>query len=120
MAGNLGKSMVFINTDNSTVEKAYYKGNSSSPKIFDLVVRARLLETKYRCKVYISHVSSKRMIKQGTDSISRALIGEGVTLGQDILSLITFDGDALQRHPHLEGWIKGWLGKITETLNPED
>ena len=41
---NLGQSMVFVNTDSSTVEKAYYKGNSSSPKFINLVVRGRMLE----------------------------------------------------------------------------
>ena len=42
--GRLHKSMIITATDNSTVESALYKGNSSSEKLFDLVVRFRSLE----------------------------------------------------------------------------
>jgi hypothetical protein len=39
--GNLKGAVVFMFTDNSTCEAALYKGNSSSPKLFDLVLRFR-------------------------------------------------------------------------------
>ena len=42
--GGLEGSIVFLCTDNSTVESALYKGNSTSPKLFDLVIRLRKLE----------------------------------------------------------------------------
>ena len=117
--GNLTDSIVFINSDNSTVEKAFYKGNSTSLKLFKLVVRTRLLESKYNCKVFISHVSGDRMIHQGTDGISRGLLDEGVSSGKDILSFIPFDEDALFRHSPVEDWVKSWSGKHTETLTYE-
>jgi len=60
--GNLNNSIVFLNTDNSTVERCVYKETSSSRKLIDLVVKLKLLEVKYSCKLYISHVSGKRMI----------------------------------------------------------
>jgi hypothetical protein len=45
--GSLDGCLVYFFTDNSTVELALYKGNSSSPKLFDLVVRFKKLETHH-------------------------------------------------------------------------
>ena len=42
--GNLHSSEVYFFTDNSTVERCFYKGSSSSPKLLDLVIRLRHLE----------------------------------------------------------------------------
>ena len=50
---NLDNMMVVLCTDNSTVEKVFYKINSSSPKIFDCVARMQLLETEHKCNIYI-------------------------------------------------------------------
>ena len=41
--GRLDNAMVFLCTDNSTTEAGWYKGNSSSKKLFDLKVRLRKL-----------------------------------------------------------------------------
>ena len=94
--------MVFINTDNSMVERTFYRGNVSSTKLFDLVDWARLLGTNHTCRIYISHVSGKRMISEGTDGISRGLIGEVVTYVLDMLSFIPFGEDVFVQHPPLE------------------
>ena len=80
--GWLSNSTVLIATDNKVVEACLYKGNSSSPKLFDLVVRLKLVEVKQGVKVFVSHVSGKRMQAQGTDGVSRGSLGEGVALGK--------------------------------------
>ena len=41
--GNLDNLEVFIYADNEVTERAFYKGTSKSPKLFDLVLRLRLL-----------------------------------------------------------------------------
>jgi hypothetical protein len=46
--GALDSCLVYFFTDNSTVELALYKGNSSCPKLFDLVVRFKKLETHHK------------------------------------------------------------------------
>ena len=74
--GNLQDTTVVLCTDNITVERAFYKGNASSAKLFDLILRAKLLEVSHRCKIYVSHVSGKRMMPQGKDAISRGLCTE--------------------------------------------
>ena len=81
--GRLDDSLVFFFTDNSTVEAALYKGNSSSEKLFDLVMRFRKLEMETGSRFVISHVSGKRMIADGTDGTSRGQLKEGVTIGEN-------------------------------------
>jgi hypothetical protein len=118
--GALDGCLVYFFTDNSTVEIALYKGNSSSPKLFDLVVRLKKLETHHKARFLVIHVSGKRMISQGSDAISRGQLGEGVTAGVDMPSFIPLDQTALDRSPGvLEGWIKAWAGSSTEVLQPE-
>jgi hypothetical protein len=68
--GNLANSMVFFYTDNSIVESCLYKGNSSSPKLFRLMVRMRKLEMTHNARIMVSHVSGKRMIKEETNGVS--------------------------------------------------
>jgi hypothetical protein len=58
-------------TDNSTVESCLYKGNSSTPKLFRLMVCMGKLEMTHNARIVVAHVSGKRMIKEGTGGLSR-------------------------------------------------
>jgi hypothetical protein len=119
-SSSLDGCLVYFFTDNSTVEAALYKGNSSSPKLFDLVVRFKKLETHHKARFLVSHVSGKRMIAQGSDAVSRGQLGQGVTAGTDMLSFIPLDKSALERSPILlKDWIQAWSGSGTEFLQPE-
>ena len=84
--GMLTGSTVLLATENSVVEAALYKGNSSSEKLFDLVVRLRKAELHSSCKLLVTHVSGKRMMAQGTDDVSRGNLREGVAVGKEVLS----------------------------------
>jgi hypothetical protein len=112
--------MVFFFTDNSTVEACLYKGNSSSPKLFKLMVRMRKLETAHNAKIVVSHVSGKRMIKEGADGFSRGNTREGVGAGESMLSFIPTNEDPLARAPKLKSWVQSWAGEAAEFLTPED
>jgi hypothetical protein len=115
--GSLDGMLMF--TDNSTVEAALYRGNSSSPKLFSLVVRFKRLETHHQTRFLVSHVSGKRMIQQGSNAVSREQMGEGVTAGLDMLSFIPLDESALDRSPTtLKRWINSWAGSKVEYLQP--
>ncbi len=46
---DLHNSEVFIFTDNFTAESVFYKGNSSSQKLFELVLRLWLIEMNGAC-----------------------------------------------------------------------
>jgi hypothetical protein len=67
---DLRGSEIFIFTDNSIAEAAFWKGTSSSPRLFELVLRLKELEMKYDLTLHIIHVSGKRMIAEGTDGLS--------------------------------------------------
>jgi hypothetical protein len=117
-AGNLWDSLIFFCTDNSTVESAIVKGNSSSEKLFELSLEVRVIEMKYRCKAIVSHVSGERMRGQGTDGVSRGQLKEGVTAGKEMLSFIPFHLSAIDRSPDVEPWLRSWLGPSAEVLTP--
>ena len=76
--------MVFLNTDNSTVERALYKRNSSGTKLFDLVVRLKCLETHYLSRICVSHASGSTMKAQWIDWVSRGQLGEGAASGMNM------------------------------------
>ncbi len=86
-AGGNGKfegCKIFLFTDNSTADEgAYYKGNTPSKTLFDLLVRLRTLATTTGWLIlHVIHVSGKRMIAQGTDGLSCGDHTEGVMQGE--------------------------------------
>jgi hypothetical protein len=119
-AGNLTGTSVYIFTYNSTMEAAVYKGNSSSQKLLEMVLRLKKLEMKTGATFVVTHVSGKRMMAQGTDGVSRGQFKEGVTAGQAMLSFVPLSKSALEVHPPLQAWIASWAGGTgTEFLTHE-
>lgn len=117
---NLCDSLVYLFTDNSTVESAIYKGNSSSKKLFDLVLRLKKLEMRTGAALNIIHVSGKRMMAQGTDGVSRGSMKEGITTGASMLSFVPISISAMDVFPPLGDWISSWAGgSEVEFLSPE-
>jgi hypothetical protein len=106
---------LFIFTDNTTAEAAFWKGSSKSRKLFDLVLRLRKLEMEHDMIIHVVHVSGKRMIAQGTDGLSRADHSEGVMQGRTMMEFIPLHRDPLEREPKL----KPWLESVTKGLNPK-
>ena len=92
---------VFLFTDNSTAEAAFYKGISSSKKLFELILKLKQLELTVGCLFHVIHVAGSRMIAQGTDGTSRGDLGEGVMKGQSMLSFVPLHLTALERCPAL-------------------
>jgi hypothetical protein len=117
--GHLRNALIFLCTDNSTVEAALAKGNSSSKKLFELVLEVRRLEMHEGAQILVTHVSGERMKAQGTDGVSRGHLKEGVSTGADMLSFIPFQLSAIERSTAVEDWIKSWLGEEAEVLSPE-
>ena len=118
--GELDDAEIFFCTDNEVMESTFYAGTSSSPKLFALVLRLRVLEMKYRMRLVISHVSGTRMIAQATDGVSRGNIEGGVLEGASMTSFIPFNETALERSPGLEDWMKSWLAPDATVLTPAD
>ena len=111
---------VIMATDNSTVEAAIFKGNSTSKKLFDLVVRFKVLELRSGCNFIVTHVSGVRMQLQGTDGISRGNLMEGISLGKSMLQFCPWGVSALDRCPALKPWLLKTFGSKLEILKPRD
>lgn len=107
---NLQNLEVFVCTDNEVTERAFYKGSSKSPKLFDLVLRLRLIQQYSNFKIHVIHVAGTRMIEQGTDGLSRGLIYEGL-LGQkfNFLHYLPLHLTAKERCASLKEWLDSWL-----------
>jgi hypothetical protein len=53
---------LFIFTDNSTAENAFWKGTSTSRRLYELVLELRCLEHKHGLLLHVVHLSGKIMI----------------------------------------------------------
>jgi hypothetical protein len=105
---------IFIFTDNSTAEAAFWKGTSKSEKLFDLVLELKELELDLGLMLHVIHVSGRRMIAQGTDGLSRADYSRGVMQGRAMTAYVPLHLSPLERKPDL----RGWLEDITKSLDP--
>jgi hypothetical protein len=115
LAHDLDRTELFMFTDNQTAESAFWKGHSSSPKLFDLILRLRKLEMTHGIILHVIHVSGKRMINKGTDGLSRADHSTEVMMGHDITDWVPLNKGALTREPKLDRW----LSQVTKGMNLE-
>lgn len=119
--GVLRETELFMFTDNSPAESAYYKGTSSSLKLFELVLRLRKLQMKGDLRIHLVHVSGKRMIAEGTDGLSRGDLSEGVMGGARLLDFVPLHKCALEREPELLDWVCSWSEyTAARILSPKD
>jgi hypothetical protein len=120
--GRLKGAEVFLFTDNSTAEAVYYKGNSTSRPLFELMLRLRKLEMEGDLILHVIHVAGTRMVAEGADGGSRGDLNQGVMAGQSILEFVPLHLTALERSNKLETWIRSWWdderGEL-QTLTPE-
>ncbi len=60
--GELLHTELFIFTDNSTAEGAFYKGNADSCLLFDLVLRLHQIDMSSSIKLHVTHIAGMQMI----------------------------------------------------------
>jgi hypothetical protein len=96
---------VFMFTDNYVTECAYFLGTSSSPILFDLVLRLRKLKLHAGWKIHVINIAGTRMISQGTDGLSRGDMITGAMGGADMLTFIHLALMAVERQPELMEWV---------------
>ena len=118
--GTFAGSELFIFTDNIVTEGCFYRGTSSSRPLFDLVLRLRRCEMMGGLKLHVIHVAGTRMIRQGTDGLSRGNYIEGVMAGKDMLSFIPLHQSPLERSHSLKGWVESWLPSDYKFLSVDE
>jgi len=120
-AGNLKGTEIFLFTDNSTSEAAFFNGSSKSEKLFELVLHLRKLEMQNGVMVHLCHVSGERMKAQGSDGLSRGNLNVGVMAGRSMLDFVPTHLNAFERSSTLLLWIKTWTGSdVLELLTPQE
>ena len=116
--GNLNHAEVFMFTDNSTVEACVSRGSSSSPKLLSLVVRLQALSLKVGIRINVFHIAGTRMVAQGTDGVSRGVLGQGVMDGEAMSAFVPLHLSAVERSTqNLVPWIQKWSGSDAILLN---
>ena len=68
--GFLTECEVFMFTDNSVAERAFFRTTSTSKYLHKLVLQLRKLEMLGQCIINLIHVFGKRMVWQGADGHS--------------------------------------------------
>jgi hypothetical protein len=107
-SGRVKDAEVFLFTDNSTAEAVFYRGNSSSRPLFELMLRLRKVEMDGGLNLGVIHVVGTQMIEQGTDGGSRGDLSQGVMAGEPMLKYVPLHLSALDRSPQLEQWVRSW------------
>jgi hypothetical protein len=107
---------IFLFTDNTTAEAAFWKGHSTSRKLFEIVLRLKKLEMDSDILLHVIHVSRKRMIHQGTDGLPRADKTTGVMQGLRMEEFVPLHLTGLDRSSDLRGWLDSVLEGIAPTF----
>ena len=100
---------VFVLTDNSAFEGAYYKGHSSSKELSDIVFRLYKAQRDGGMILHVLHISGKRMKASGVDGLSRGNHTEGMMSDKDPMSFLPFHLGADTRSQGRVGkWVRSW------------
>jgi len=111
---------LFFFTDNTTAESVFYKGTSTSERLFNLILRLRKIQMTGCMILHIIHVAGKRMIAQGTDGLSHGITCAGVMEGQDHQFYVPLHLSALERQGEsLLQWVSSWFVEQAVWLDPK-
>ena len=97
---------VYMFTENSTAESAFYRGTSSSKLLFELVLRTKKLEMEGHVFVRVVWVAGTRMIEQGTAGLSRGDLMTGVMAGANMLLYVPLNKSVADRQDDVIPWLK--------------
>jgi hypothetical protein len=109
--GKLKNIEIFLFTDNIVFEGTYYKGMSSSKKLFDLMLRLQKAQAEGSLILHVIHIAGTRMKEAGIDGLSRGDMLEGMMVGRNPLSYLPLSLNANERSTgKVEEWVRGWWG----------
>jgi hypothetical protein len=99
-------------TNNFVTECIWHKGTAKSRLLHGLVQRLRKMEMTGMIIIHMIWVAGTRMIKQGTDGLSRGDLFSGVLARRDFLDFTPINKGALEQSPGLEEWIRETFPRI--------
>ena len=106
--GLLKNYELFLYTDNSVADYAYYRGSSSSRLLFLLILRLRKIQMAGLLILHVIHISGRKMIECGVDGLSRGMTNKGVMQGIPMLHYLPMHMLAIERSDGLLPWIRTW------------
>ena len=110
---------VFVLTDNSAFEGAYYKGHSTSKELSDIVFRLYKAQRDGGFILHLLHISGKRMKATGVDGLSRGDHTEGMMAGEDPMSFLPLHLGADTRSQGRVGkWVRSWWRTSDQAPGP--
>lgn len=113
--GRLVGREVWFFTDNSTLERAFYKGYSSSLELYRMVEELWALSLSGGFLIHVVHVAGTRMIETGIDGLSRGEIELGL-LQRSLRDSVPLAQSPIERCGDLRGWLSDWLGVEEQDL----
>ena len=117
--GRLAGTEVWFITDNSTLERAYYKGYSQSVELYSMVEEMWALSLKGNFLLRIVHVAGTRIIDTGIDGLSRGDFELGL-MRRPLFESIPLGLSSIERSPVVFGWLTSWLGSDFKVATPMD
>ena len=110
---------VFVLTDNSAFEGAYYKGHSVSKELSDIVFCLYKAQRDGGFILHLLHISGKRMKATGVDGLSRGDHTEGMMAGDDPMSFLPLHLGADTRSQGRVGkWVRSWWRTSDQAPGP--
>ncbi|KAL7490524.1 hypothetical protein ACHAWT_000141, partial [Skeletonema menzelii] len=108
--GRLDGKELWIFTDNSTYESAFYKGYSKeSSKLTGIIFRLRKVERDTGCILHVIHIAGTRMKEAGIDGLSRQDFVEGIMGGTNPWQYFPLNEDADSRSVgRVMKWVEMW------------
>ena len=82
---------VFVMTNNTAFEVAYYKEHPPNAKLNNIIFRLHKAERDGGFILHVLHISGKRMNDTGVDGLSRGNLIEGMLAGVDPISFLPFN-----------------------------
>jgi hypothetical protein len=96
---------LFLFTDNIVAESAFFRGTSSNPLLFEIILKLKQLELEHSLHLYVVHIAGTRMMAQGTDGLSRGVAWEF----DNPLAFVPLHLSPFDRDPLLLPWVVSWI-----------
>ena len=110
---------VFVLTDNSAFEGAYYKGHSVSKELSDIVFRLYKAQQDGGFILHLLHISGKRVKVTGVDGLSRGDHTKGMMAGEDPMSFLPFHlGADIRSQGRVGKWVRSWWRTSDQAPGP--
>ncbi len=107
--GLLKNHEVFLITDNSAFEGAFYKGHSKLRELLDIVLRVHKCQQDGGFVLHVIHISGKCMRASGVDGLSQGDLTEGMMAGRNPLTFVLFNRGADERSGgRVSAWVRSW------------